>query len=317
MIDFRTLLEILKNEDRKVPPSSLSELSDLDSDRVEELASIWDQIPTATRKVLLAELGQIADLRIEYCFEAVNRIALNDSDSEVRKIAIDNLWESKDPTLVKRFSIAAREDPTPPVRAAAARALGRFVYLGELREISSAILHDIEDTLLEILDTDDHPEVRCCSLESLGYSSRAEVSLLIQEAYDSKDRDMLRSALLAMGRSADPVWEDQVTENLHHPDPALRFEAARAAGELELRDTTSDLIELLDDTTTEVRRAAIWSLGQLGGNRAKFSLTKLLDEADHDEEYSLLQDALDHLAFVDGTREMLLFDFRDNEDAID
>jgi HEAT repeat protein len=106
-----------------------------------------------------------------------------------------------------------------------------------------------------------------------------------------------------------------VIHELMSPAPVLRLEAARAAGELDLQDAVPSLIDLLEDVDDDVRRAAIWSLGQLGGAAANEALLRLLDRAEDEDEIELLEDALGNLAFVDGTRDFLMFDFDDSEDG--
>jgi hypothetical protein len=58
----------------------------------------------------------------------------------------------------------------------------------------------------------------------------------------------------------------------------------------------------------------LWSLSQLGGTRAADILADLYNAAEDGEELELLEDALDNLAFINGTRDILLFDFDDEED---
>jgi HEAT repeat protein len=82
-----------------------------------------------------------------------------------------------------------------------------------------------------------------------------------------------------------------------------------------LRSAAGELIELLDDADVAIRRAAIWSLGQIGGKRSQEVLGRLLDQADA-EEAPLIEDALDQLAFVEGTGDLSLLDL-DEEDEED
>ena len=117
-----------------------------------------------------------------------------------------------------------------------------------------------------------------------------------------------------MGRSASDQWQSHVLEEMHNPSPSIRKEAAKAAGELELRDATESLIELLDDVNYLVRDSAIWALGQLGGEEAADALLLLLDNTDEEELAETLEEALDHLAFVNNTRDFLLIDFADDEE---
>jgi HEAT repeat protein len=224
-----------------------------------------------------------------------------------------NLWECEDPSLGHRLSALLLADPETEVRAAAAAALGRFVYLGEVEEISAQLLQEVEDRLLVAERGDGDEVVRRRSLESLGYSSRPEVPPLIEAAYRSGDERLMQSGLKAMARSANPAWAASVLENLHQPAPGLRAEAARAAGELELRESADELIELTEDAIDEVRQAAIWSLAQIGGESASRALARLLEAVEDEDEAALLEDALDYIAFVDGTRDIPLLDF-DAED---
>jgi len=186
----------------------------------------------------------------------------------------------------------------------------------DVDEIDEHLLRRVENHLLAAYGGDANPEVRLRSLESLGYSSRPEVAELIEAAYMSGQEPQVQAALKAMARSASPAWEEAVVENLHHPAPGLRAEATRAAGELELRGTIEDLIELTDDAIDDVRLAAIWSLAQIGGQAATQALTRLLEAAEDPDEIALLEDGLDYIAFVDGTRDIPLFDF-DTGDAPD
>jgi len=70
----------------------------------------------------------------------------------------------------------------------------------------------------------------------------------------------------------------------------------------------------LDDVIFQVRDSAIWALGQLGGEEAADALLLLLDNTDDEELLVTLEEALDHLAFVNNTRDFLVIDFADNEE---
>ena len=64
------------------------------------------------------------------------------------QLAIDGLWEDNRPTLVGPLVNLATNDPVAEVRAAAAIALGRFVLLGALGEISEARAAQAEHNML-------------------------------------------------------------------------------------------------------------------------------------------------------------------------
>jgi HEAT repeat protein len=86
-----------------------------------------------------------------------------------------------------------------------------------------------------------------------------------------------------MGRSADTRWEQEVQQELYSTAPEMRYEAARACGELQLSDAVSMLEELTEDADFEVQQAAIWALGQIGGDRAR----KILEYYAHASDEAL------------------------------
>lgn len=311
---FVQLLDDLKDASQALPEDRLPLLSDIDISQVARLADAWKVIPAERRQALIDRLGKLADENFELTFERVNRFALNDIDELVRRTAIRNLWECEDPSLAQPLLAALHDDPAPSVRAAAAAALGQFVYLGEVDEVDSLLLAKIENAMLQSVTHDPDEGVRLRSLESLGYSSRGEVPDLIEEAFASGDEPRVHSALKAMGRSANSVWQEQVISQLHNSAPKLRAESARAAGELELEAAAQELIDLTEDKDRDVRRAAIWSLAQIGGTRAGEALARLLEAAEDPDDAALLEDAIDYQAFVDGTRDIALIDFDADED---
>lgn len=306
--DLQHLLDALGDPSRPVQDETLESASDLDAAGLRTFQAGWSAWEPARKLEVLEHIGQMADENIELNFDRVNRLALADSEPRVRRRAIQNLWECEDPSLGERLAALVGGDPSAEVRAIAAAALGRFVYLGEVDEIDEQLLCQVEDRLLAAQREDEDAAVGLRSLESLGYSSRPEVVELIETAYLSGEEPQIQSALKAMARSASPTWEEAVVENLHHPAPGLRAEATRAAGELELRECVDDLIELTDDAIGDVRLAAIWSLAQIGGQAATEALTRLLETAEDEDEIALLEDGLDYIAFVDGTRDIPLFD---------
>lgn len=306
---FEDLLQVLLDEKRELRPSQLSELSDLTSQQVEAFRTAWQDSATTRRREIVHTLGRLAEEHIELLFEQVNRQLLNDPDSAVRRQAIANLWESEDAQLAEYLITATREDPDDGVREQAVQALGRFVYLGEVDKISRQLLHEIEEALLEILHGEGAHPIRRAALRSLGYSSRPEIPHHIRAAYRSEREAEVRSGLIAMGRSADRSWLPQVLAVLDHPAPAIRAEAARAAGELEARRATSSLIDLTRDAHPDVRHAAIWALGQVGGDKAREALLELQQSQPDAEHEQVIDEALEYIAFLDATPDLSLSDY--------
>jgi HEAT repeat protein len=311
---FESVIEELLNSDTLPSQEGLAELSDLDQSKVDHLRNAWGQISVGLRRALVEELGKQADANITLSFEQINRLGIHDDDEEVRRRSVLNLWESEDPNLVPPIIEKLTDDPSENVRAAAASALGAFVLIGETQGLPENRLELIEDTLLLVHRTTKNDFIIRNSLESLGYSSREEVNDLIMIAFKSDEVAMVRSAILAMGRSANKKWNELVLTHLQSPSPELRLESVVAVGELEIKEALGEIIELVEDVDDKIRHASIWSLSQLGGSRAADILAELYNSTDDGDELELIEDAFDNLAFVNGTRDMLLFDYDDEEE---
>lgn len=312
------LFSLLMDEEQLLPIENLSALSDLDTPQFDLFSSCWQSLSSLRRRTLLATLGQQADEHIELLFDNINRLGLDDPNPTVRMIAIGNLWESTDPSLLTLFRTALNEDSSVEVRTAAADSLGRFVHLTEIENSSLKESNQIVDDLLLTLKSGAPPALHRACIESLGFSSREDAQAIIADAYNSGDEELIKSALLAMGKSANPVWRPEILQGLHHPSPQIRTVAARAAGELELHDAIHLLVELLEDVSDEVVHLAIWSLGQLGSDTARTSLLEIQAAAPDPEIVKKADEALEHLAFLEGTPDLSIFDFDDpSEDFAD
>jgi HEAT repeat protein len=315
--DFKSIMARLADTSRPVPMASLYHLSDLKKEDQAAFEKLWNEMADERRLHILQNLHEIAEANFEVVFDNVFRLGLDDESPEVRALAIKSLWESEDESLIAPFLDAMQHDPDALVRASAASSLGRFVYLGELEEISAAAARRVEDALLDVIMGEDELEVRRRALEAVAYSSRPELEALIDEAYESPE-DLLRlSAVFAMGRSADDErWSDIVRAELENSDPEMRFEAARAAGELELQLAGPELAELATDPDTQVREAAIWSLGQIGGDFARQALTDLLEATDDEDEQDYIEEALANLDYTDEIQSFALFDIGPDDDTL-
>ena len=308
-IPFDNLLESLLDEETRFHPRNLYRLSDLDPTEIESLAKTWPQIPLWRRRALMEDLEELGDSDTILSFEAVARQAIDDDDPQVRSTAIRilNDYETKD--LIPKYINILTEDQDAEVRAAAARALGYFVYQGELEELPKRTQREIETVLFKTIDDDQAKIVRRRALEAVSFSIHEDVPVIIQKAFDSGDRDWMVSAIFSMGRSADRRWRDNVVVMLEHKTPAIRAEAARAAGQLQNKQTPPQIIDSLDDVDTNVRAASIWALSQIGGEGVRQSLERLLEQAEDVEDIDLLEAALDNLAFTEDIELYTLFDF--------
>jgi HEAT repeat protein len=303
-IPFRQLLDALLDEETPFNPRYLYRLSDLNSAQRNELEATWDQVSVWRRQALMEDLEILGESDYLLSYEAVARLGLKDIDPLVRTTAIRILWDYEDRDLAWTYLKMAESDLDPKVRAGAASALGKFVYLAEVEELPEELGQEVAERLLQIVKGQDDILVRRRALEALGFSNIEEVSKLIQEAYDTDQKEWIASSLFAMGRSANEIWRELILSKILSPHPVIRTEAARAAGELELSDATPNLLDLLKDDNVDVRSAAIWSLSQIGGPGVREILEEMREQTDDEEEAEFLISALDNLDF---TEEMALF----------
>ncbi|UYN89007.1 MAG: HEAT repeat domain-containing protein [Anaerolineales bacterium] len=323
-LSFSDVLAALQDEKTPLAPRYLYRLSALEPADLAALLPVWQQLSAARRVAVLEDLEMLAESNTVMDFDSVNEMALTDEDARVRVVAIRGLWATEQPALIGQLVQILQTDKDMDVRAQAAAGLGRFVYLGEVGEISAAAQQEAEAALLEVLHGDEDPLIQRRALESMGFSSRPEVAELIENAFDGGEEEWVSSALFAMGRSADERWGPQVMHSLADPNMEISREAAKAAGELELSEARPGLFDLLQDEESEVRLAAAWALSQIGGNGIADALEEMIERAEDEDEIDLLESAIENLAFANEMDELNLLDFSPedledfaNPDAVD
>jgi hypothetical protein len=307
---FRATLEQIAAEDR-VPTSSLYLLSRLDRDSLEIFRDVWPTIPDRRRRSIMRELMEIVEVNFEVDFDPIFLLGLGDEDAEVRTAAIKGLWENESFALIRPLIHLLKTDPAVIVREAAASALAKFIYLKELEEIDWDEATLAEEALIEtIQQAREEVDVRRRAIESIGYSGNPHVNEIIEAAYYDESVKMRVSAIFAMGRNADMRWVPQIMSELDDHRAELRFEAARACGELEAKEAVTKLIALLDrDPDLEVQEMAIWALGRIGGDEARAALEACLD-SDNEALALAAEDSLDEINLFDDT--LVLYDFDDD-----
>ncbi len=316
-IPFQNLVDALLDESVPFHPRYLYRLSDIITADVELLKKAWPQVSAKRRQAVMEDLEDLNTAEDLLAFEEVCRLALSDSEPGVRRLAIRILGEYELKDLVPTFIHILAQDRSTEVRAAAASALGAFIYMGEVEELQHTTWHRVEESLLNAYRNDSEVLVRRHALEALGFSSRDELPPMIEKAFTSGDSDWLISALLAMGRSADERWNPQVLSMLDHSHPLVRAEAAAAAGELEIAQAGKHLLDLLEDPDSDVRAAAIWSLSQIGGEGIAVRLQRMLNRTHDDDEAQLIEQAIENLAFTEGAQGFAAIDELDGDDQPD
>jgi HEAT repeat protein len=111
-----------------------------------------------------------------------------------------------------------------------------------------------------------------------------------------------------MGLTADRRWLPILNDEMQSPSADFRAEAARAAGGLGSADSVDALQGLLTDQDLEVAIAAVYALGQIGGDRAVELLTRLSENPDYEELYDAIDEALEEADLLEGGFDLLALD---------
>ena len=305
--ELREILEELRGS-QAVPVGYLYRLSDLTGEQLAGFCATWDRLPLLQRRRLARSLVELAEVSFQVTFDAIFRYALDDPDAEIRALAIEGLWEHNSPNLIGPLLAKLRSDPSPEVRAAAATSLGRFVLAGELELLEAPIQDRVTSELLTVAHlAGESIQVRRRAIESVSYTSTADISDILETAYFHEDEQMRLSAIVGMGRSCDHRWQGIVIQELGNPSAAMRYEAAWACGEMSLEAAVPFLAQLIDDPDRQVCDASIWALGQISGHEAREVLLHAYETADEDTQEAV-EEALAEQALLEGSLDFTLYD---------
>ncbi len=269
-------------------------------------------LPEVRRLEIVASMAHYGSEDVHLDFDELFRACLGDESSLVRRQAVEGLWEDERPDLAPPLVAMLQGDPSAEVRAAAATALGRFVFLAECEELNEPLAQQVRQALeLCINSEQESPEVRRRAVEAIAFINDDVVRRIIDRAYADEHPHMRVSALFAMGRNADTFWAETVLAELHNEAPAMRLEAAHACGEMSLRRAVPTLIDLIrNDRDEGIRLTAIWALGQIGGQRAQAALDRLAQGNDV-AMAEAAEEALEQIAFLEPSFDLMVVDLED------
>jgi HEAT repeat protein len=292
---FPAVLSALFGGD-EVPVHLVFRLSDMPADDFALFQREWSEVSEDRRAALVRHMADIAEENYLVDFTPVFAYLFDDNYASVRQAALDGVWDSTDTHLVPPIIAMLQGDANVGVRAAAARALAHYVLLAEWGQIRAGAASPIVDALLAEYDRPTAPpEVKRAALEAVASSDHPRVPDLILNAYDDGSNDLQLSALFAMGLTADQRWLPILDDEMQSPSADFRAEAARAAGSLGSADSIDALEGLLSDADIEVAMAAVYALGQIGGDRATELLARLAEDPNYEELYDAIDEALEEM----------------------
>lgn len=288
---LKEVIEALQDDSRVTLSAEVPYgISDLGNAEITQIEPIWKVLPAARRRNVMRQLAELSETNFDMNFRSFGFMGLDDEDPGVRAAAVDVLWDDESLELMRRLISLTKTDDSREVRANAASALGRFILGGELDEVPQDHAVKAQEAVMRLLnDENEDNDVRRRALEAVSNSSHEMVPGAIDEAYHSDDQRMRVSSVFAMGRTYDDRWSEIVLKELSSSDPEMLYEAARAAGELEILESVPLLAQLLEENDREIKEVVIWSLGEIGGSESLRLLAILADEAEEAEDEDLLE----------------------------
>jgi len=275
----RPLSEIIAKSlysDSAIHSTDLARLSDLKDDDLSQFRKAWKNAEVTRRAEVAGKLVSIGEDDVTLDFTRVFRVALDDRDPGIRIKALEGLGLEDKYAVVRPILKTLKADESAEVREAAARTAGKFALLAELGDFPEAVGKDIFEALLDVLEnTSESIAVRRRALESIAPFQQELVDNYIEDYYYSEEPGVKASALFAMGRNCQSRWLNFLIEELQSSDSEIRFEAARASGEIGEEEAVPGLLILLDDNDHEVQEASIMALGKIGGREARQGLQQL------------------------------------------
>lgn len=261
------------------------------ADAVTPLLESLDAAASLNARVWTAQiLGKIRDRRATPAL--IKR--LSDRSEQMRISVANALGDIADNRAFRPLVEVILRDPVSAVRAQAATSLGRIGDEGALpllvasmgdpeywmrfRALEAIEALEPEDTgPIETALSDTSPEVRrraALALERLGKLEEAFTNL---QSADPDLEAQARARLIAVGRAG---LSERLARHLDDDNVFMRERIASLMGPVGDPKHAPDLLRRLEDTSDEVRFAAIESLGDLGARSTTQALLALLSHSD-------------------------------------
>ena len=294
----RALRQLDEAPGRAIAATVVYGLSDLSDSERQSLDADWARLSPKSRLRVLRSLLEASEAMFEMNYREIALLCLDDEDREARVAAVELLWTDETVETMQCLIRLAADDRESAVRAVALKELARFILLGEYGDIPEDAAKAAQALALKIHTNRAEPlEVRRRALEALSNSSHPDVERLIRAAYTDGNHDLKISALFAMGRTCSKVWRDVLIEELDSADNELVYEAVTACGQIQLQESARRIGQLATSDDREIQLAAIWALGEIGGNHAFEILTSLEETIEDEEAVAVLDEALDTAGF--------------------
>ena len=223
------------------------------------------QTPEQLRKELLARLASGNE---EQRIDALTRIGA----------LWHNISDSDELAVITALGECLQQDPSPVVRALAARALEIAAEnRGQIRSREAALA-----ALTAALGKERETAARKAIVYALARYPQPQVTTALIPLLKDKKREVRAAAAYALAENGDPASTQALTEFLRRngkeDDAFARSQAARGLGRIGDHDAVDPLVEALTrDKSQEVRREAALSLGKIATRQDAKAIEALRD----------------------------------------
>ncbi|MEQ8996818.1 MAG: HEAT repeat domain-containing protein [Coleofasciculus sp. B1-GNL1-01] len=194
----------------------------------------------------------LAKIKAEDAVLTLVKVALEQNESFLRRIAIDNLKEIDHQVTI--FSLLnALEVENCIIRSRAAEALGKIGSEEEIPYLLTAFENNFPCVRWSI----------AIALGEIGNKNTEVVSVLLHALKKKEDTDRW-SAAIALGKLGIPEAIPTLREFLKYCSHENCYQVARALRQIGNQEAILTLLEALDDEDTEVCRIVAYELGQIG-----------------------------------------------------
>ena len=280
-MNFKKQLDHITSTDKSSNTSDLSQLSGLSKEEINKFQIAWAKMESNRKYNLLMKLHDLSEVSPQMDFSDIFRICLNDADNTIREQAIYGLWEYDDRVIINPIITILTNDPSNRVRVSAAKLLAKFADMAQEGKLLKRDSVKIRNALINVIrENTTDLQVKKHAIESIACFNEPEIHQIIHEAYQTKNSELERSAIHAMGRSSNIQWLSILIKETNHENLETRCEAIYACGQLGDETTVPHIINLIQDDDIDVQLSAIRTLGTIGGSLAKQTLTQILNSGD-------------------------------------
>ncbi|MBI2501951.1 MAG: HEAT repeat domain-containing protein [Candidatus Latescibacteria bacterium] len=236
----------------------------------------------AIRQDASIELIEIGPPAVRPLIEAADRGS--DSLKYIAAQILGNIGDSDAIPFLRRCA----QERNVFVRQEAVRALGS---MGEAALIP---------TLVQMLKSDPHPQVRIAAAQGLGNLRDTSVVAPLIEALEDSMPLVRHHVLQVLNRLWNPSVERVVLRAVKDPDETIRYIAVQMLGQRQTSQGLEILRAVLRDPNPWIRAEAAYSLSRLGDPRVVPDLEHLLGGSDpEDPDYEAARQALRTLTGMD------------------